>query len=158
LSFHTHYDEWIKMTDPQYCPVCNNSPMPAGMVDVVALPHSWLSAQPVDCLKGACHLIAKVHAVELFELNEAELLGLMKEVQVCAQALKRVTAAIKINYEIHGNSTPHLHLHLYPRYLDDPFPGKPIDYTRQVNWYSDEGFERFVADLRAEIARLRVGD
>ena len=31
-----------------------------------------------------------------------------------------------MNYEIHGNSIPHLHLHLYPRFPGDPFEGRPI--------------------------------
>jgi hypothetical protein len=31
------------------------------------------------------------------------------------------------SYEIHGNSIPHLHLHLYPRHAGAPFVGGPID-------------------------------
>jgi diadenosine tetraphosphate (Ap4A) HIT family hydrolase len=36
----------------------------------------------------------------------------------------------KMNYEIHGNTLPHLHLHPYPRASDDPFVGGPIDPNR----------------------------
>jgi diadenosine tetraphosphate (Ap4A) HIT family hydrolase len=121
------------------------------MVDVVERPHSWLNAQPVDCLKGACHVTAKKHVVELYELEETELLGLMKEVQGYSRALKEVTGAVKINYEIHGNTVPHLHIHLYPRYLDDPFPGRPIDYHRVCNQYREGEFEAFTAALREMI-------
>lgn len=32
-----------------------------------------------------------------------------------------------MNYEIHGNTVPHLHLHLFPRFDGDPFVGRPID-------------------------------
>lgn len=38
---------------------------------------------------------------------------------------------IKINYEIHGNTLPHLHVHVFPRYAGDPFEGRPID-PRQI--------------------------
>lgn len=153
MSFHTDYDAWKRLTDPQNCPVCNQAPMPEGMEDIAELPHSWLSAEPVDCLKGACHLIAKKHVVELYELNDDELLGLMKEVQLCAKALKKVTNAVKINYEIHGNTVPHLHIHLYPRYLDDPFPGQAIDTTRTSNLYREGEFEAFVAAMRKQISK-----
>ncbi len=34
--------------------------------------------------------------------------------------------APEMNYEIHGNSIPHLHLHLYPRFSGDPFEGRPV--------------------------------
>jgi diadenosine tetraphosphate (Ap4A) HIT family hydrolase len=151
MSFHTDYEAWVKLSDPQNCPVCKNLPMPPGMVDVIELRHSWLNAQHTDCLKGACHATAKKHVIELYELDDKELLGLMNEVQRYAWALKQVTGAVKINYEIHGNTVPHLHIHLYPRYLDDPFPGRAIDYHRSIDQYSEGEFETFVNALREQI-------
>lgn len=93
MSFHTDYETWLKWSDPAHCPVCNAGPMPAGMVDVVELPHSWLCAEPLDCLKGACHQVAKKHVIELYELDDQELLGLMKEVQQCARAGRSITTS-----------------------------------------------------------------
>ena len=152
MSFHTNLEEWQRLSKEENCPVCQAASMPDGMVDIVELPHSWLSAEPVDCLRGACHLVTKKHAIELFDLSEAELAGLMQEVAQCARALKVVTGAIKINYEIHGNTVPHLHVHLYPRYLDDPFPGRAIDYTQRRNQYADGEFEAFVSGMRVELS------
>ncbi len=154
MSFHDNYAKWERLAKPEYCPVCHQEPMPSEMVDIVELPNSWLSAEPVDCLKGACHLIAKKHVLEIYEFNDAELLDWMKEVQICAKALHKVTGAVKINYEIHGNSVPHLHLHLYPRYLDDPFPGQPIDYRQKQRWYSNDEFVEFVEKMQFTIHRL----
>ncbi len=76
VSFHSNYGRWLRMAQRENCPVCRNLPMPEGMVDIVELPSSWLSAEPIECLKGACHLTAKQHVVELFELSESELLPL----------------------------------------------------------------------------------
>jgi diadenosine tetraphosphate (Ap4A) HIT family hydrolase len=45
-----------------------------------------------------------------------------------------------MNYEIHGNSIRHLHMHLFPRHDGDPFEGQPIDGSRG-------GFERERDDL-----------
>ena len=39
-----------------------------------------------------------------------------------------VFAAIKINYNVLGNSVPHLHTHIVPRYADDPRPGWPFPF------------------------------
>ena len=86
--------------------------MPDGMVDIIELPFSWLSAESSDCIKGTCHLTFQYHKIELYELSDKEALGFMKDIQKCAKALKAVTNAIKINYEIHGNTIPHLHIHL----------------------------------------------
>jgi diadenosine tetraphosphate (Ap4A) HIT family hydrolase len=155
MSFHTNYVQWSRLTDPRYCPVCNSAPMPAGMEDIVEFPHSWLNAEPIECLKGACHLTAKRHVIELDELSEQELLDLMKELQLCIKALKQVTQAVKINIELHGNTLPHLHIHVYPRTLDDPFPGKAIDYTQKREMYAQGEFAAFVAALRSKIADLQ---
>lgn len=92
--------------------------------------HSEMCAYPHVCMKGTCYLITREHYVELLDLEDEALLGLMKEVQVAARVLKKVTGSFKINYELHGNTAPHLHLPLLPRYLDDPFPYSPILYNR----------------------------
>ncbi len=149
MSFHNNYSRWEHMLKKENCPICKNAPMPEGMIDLFELPYSWLNAEPNECLKGACHVTAKFHAIELYELDDDQLLGFMKDVQQYAKALKTVTNAVKINYEIHGNTIPHLHLHLYPRYMDDPFSGKAIDYSQKTpNIYNDDEYEEFVKNMR----------
>ena len=39
---------------------------------------------------------------------------------------------MKMNYETLGNSLPHLHTHLVPRYTDDPRPGQPFPLSAQA--------------------------
>ncbi|HXZ77721.1 MAG TPA: HIT domain-containing protein, partial [Streptosporangiaceae bacterium] len=57
---------------------------------------------------------------------------------------------LKMNYETLGNSLPHLHTHLVPRYTDDPRPGQPFPLSAQ----QPEG--RIPEDrLLAEAAELR---
>ena len=87
MSFHSNFEQWLAMTDKQNCPVCRQLPMPEGMVDIVELPNSWLNAEPVECLRGACRLTSKKHVIELYEFHDDELLAFMKEVQICAKAL-----------------------------------------------------------------------
>jgi diadenosine tetraphosphate (Ap4A) HIT family hydrolase len=155
MSFHTNFDKWQSLTDPANCPVCRQAPMPEGMIDLAELPHSWLNAEAVDCLKGACHLTSKYHGIELFDLTTEQRHGLMDDIAVCAQALKEVANAVKINYEIHGNSTPHLHVHLYPRYLNDPFPGQPIDYHQKTaGIYAPGEYQHFVASMKSKLSNL----
>jgi len=38
-----------------------------------------------------------------------------------------VSGAVKLNYEVHGNTIEHLHMHFYPRYPNDAFQGSPIN-------------------------------
>jgi diadenosine tetraphosphate (Ap4A) HIT family hydrolase len=154
MSFHNDYESWEQITERENCPVCSQLPMPEGTVDVVESPSSWLNAGPRVCLRGQCCVTSKVHAVELYDLTDDELLSFMRDVSAYAKALKSVTNAVKVNYEIHGNTVPHLHLHLFPRYRDDPFPGRPIDYRRvKLDIYGPGEFERFIASMRSALAK-----
>jgi diadenosine tetraphosphate (Ap4A) HIT family hydrolase len=66
-----------------------------------------------------------------------------------ARALNDELRPAKMNYEIHGNTVPHLHLHVYPRTLKDPFVGRPIDGAARLYERSSEDLDR----LRRAIAR-----
>ena len=63
---------------------------------------------------------------EPFQLPDDEMFAFWRESMAVARALSSLLEPRKMNYEIHGNSIPHLHLHLYPRFPGDPFEGRPI--------------------------------
>ena len=56
------------------------------------------------------------------ELDDAEASGYPAEVLTVARALISVYKPLKMNYETLGNSLPHLHIHLIPRFSEDPHP------------------------------------
>ena len=72
------------------------------------------------------------HVVEPFELDEPERSAFWTESMSIAAALSEAERASKMNYEIHGNTIGHLHLHVYPRFVGDPFQGRPIGRSRAV--------------------------
>ncbi len=77
----------------------------------------------------------------------------MTDVQKASKALKKVTGAVKINYEIHGNSMPHLHVHLFPRYIDDDYHGAPIEYklVEPCVYRSEQEFLNFIESMKKEL-------
>ena len=108
------------------CPIC----LDGGPTDVIAeLPGCWLtmSDDAAPALPGTCALFFRRHVVELHELARDEAAQFMGAVQRVSASLAEASGAVKINYEIHGNTIPHLHMHFFPRYGDDPFTGSPID-------------------------------
>ncbi|MFP4456713.1 MAG: HIT family protein [Clostridia bacterium] len=154
-SFHHRYDKYSKMMDEKNCPVCLQLPMPEDQVDIFELEHSYLGASinAQGKLYGKCHLISKVHNVHFYDLNEEDMTNFMRDLKKVAKALHKVTDAVKINYEIHGNSTPHLHCHLFPRYIDDDYPGMSINYSEvePSPYDSKEDFDFFVKRMREEL-------
>jgi len=71
-----------------------------------------------------------------------------------SKALHEVTGAIKLNYEIHGNTIPHLHMHLFPRYVGDAFEGQPIN-PRLVSAlvYAPGEFADFAARIKDALSK-----
>ena len=68
----------------------------------------------------------KRHAVELYELTQAERAAHIEDVNQVARALARVYEPVKMNYELLGNQVPHIHWHLVPRLAGDPEPRWPV--------------------------------
>jgi diadenosine tetraphosphate (Ap4A) HIT family hydrolase len=106
------------------CPICERGKP----TDVVAdLPGAWVTLPPRTPLRGYVVVVAKRHVREPFELPVSERRAFWDAVDRTAEAIQEGLRPDKLNYEIHGNTIPHLHLHLFPRWHGDPFAGRPID-------------------------------
>ena len=157
MSFHHNPDRWLFQAQKENCPYCRKEEDPMRSSTLKFFEHSELCAHPDVPLKGTCYLITREHYVELFDMPADALLGFMQEVQIAARVLKEVVGAFKINYEIHGNTIPHLHLHLFPRYLEDPFAGTTIDYARiDLPVYQGSEFDLFVRTMQEKLAAVDI--
>lgn len=121
----TDPDAWARLLTPEGCPICSEG----GPTHIIAeLEVSWLTmGDEPGPLPGSCALFLRRHAVELHELEPDEAAAYMRDIQRVSRAVKAATGAVKMNYEIHGNTIPHLHTHFFPRHPGDPFEGRPID-------------------------------
>jgi diadenosine tetraphosphate (Ap4A) HIT family hydrolase len=59
------------------------------------------------------------HIAELTELSDAEAGDHIAEVLRIARAIEAHYRPIKMNFDILGNTVPHLHTHILPRYRED---------------------------------------
>lgn len=91
------------------------------------------------------------HIAEPTELSKSDAASYWDDVMTVSRALIKYYRPMKLNYEILGNSTPHLHTHLLPRYLDDPAAGTsfPLHPTKAGDPSVD------AATLTAEATDLR---
>ena len=123
IAWNDH-DRWAALCSGAACPICvRREPL-----DVVAkLEVCWVTMQEAAPVPGYVCLVSQSHAVELHDLPEAAAAAFMRDAQRVSKALAAATGAVKLNYEIHGNSIPHLHLHFFPRYRGDQFEGQPIN-------------------------------
>jgi diadenosine tetraphosphate (Ap4A) HIT family hydrolase len=70
------------------------------------------------------------HVSDPTELSEDEARGYFDDVVRVARAVETRYRPIKLNLEMLGNSLPHLHTHVIPRYPDDGSPGRPALFMR----------------------------
>jgi diadenosine tetraphosphate (Ap4A) HIT family hydrolase len=72
-------------------------------------------------LPGYVCVVSKHHAVEPFDLPPDDAALFFAEAMSAARRIAAFSKAVKMNYGIHGNVIPHLHMHLWPRFPDDPY-------------------------------------
>jgi diadenosine tetraphosphate (Ap4A) HIT family hydrolase len=81
--------------------------------------------------RGYCVVIWRGrHVSDPTELSQDEASTYFDEVLHVGRAIERQYQPIKMNFEMLGNSLPHLHTHVVPRYLGDGEPGHPAHFMR----------------------------
>ena len=87
------------------------------------------------------------HVAEPTELSPEEATAYWLELVEVGRALEQHLKPVKMNYDLLGNSLPHLHTHVVPRYADDPKPGWPFPFPEEEQPPLDE--ELFRQDVEA---------
>jgi diadenosine tetraphosphate (Ap4A) HIT family hydrolase len=122
----TDPETWAERLTPEGCPFCPMEPSSAH----VELPASWVLIPGEAVLPGYVLVVSKRHVIEPYELPPDESAQFWADAMRAAAAVASVVHPVKVNYEIHGNTIPHLHLHIFPRFRGDPFERSPIDPHR----------------------------
>lgn len=127
------------------CPLCSQ---PGGRVleqDALAR----LVAPAEGALPGTQRLILQRHAAEFSDLSPDERISLMEWLARAEHDLRLTLQPDKVNLASLGNSVPHLHWHLIPRWVTDPrWPDSPWSPPRAIARapLGDEGDELLIGD------------
>jgi diadenosine tetraphosphate (Ap4A) HIT family hydrolase len=92
------------------------------------------------------------HVAEPTELTTDEANGYWQEVLDVAKAVDDQYRPLKLNIEMLGNSTPHLHAHVRPRYADDGAPMGPLPHSDGI-LFPDSQLRADADALRMRLAR-----
>jgi diadenosine tetraphosphate (Ap4A) HIT family hydrolase len=100
---------------------------------------------------GRCILALNDHYEQWEVLDRTVMQAFVEDAQQASLAISRVTAALRVNLALLGNTEPHVHFHLIPRQpISEPNPTKsPWNDPRPVGPLSDEAREK----LKSAIAR-----
>lgn len=92
----------------------------------------WVVLGPVQFLKGYSLILPDPVVPDLNSLSLDSRRVLLEEMGLLGDALLAITGAVRINYEILGNLEPALHVHVFPR-----FSNEPQELRTRPAWYYD---------------------
>jgi diadenosine tetraphosphate (Ap4A) HIT family hydrolase len=120
--------DWAQRLAGAGCPMCASLGQddPSSVL-VDALGATDVRLQRRSRFPGYCVVIwNQGHVVDPADLDDHEAIQYWADVRAVGRALRAVFNPVKLNYLTLGNSVPHPHTHILPRYLEDPADGGPI--------------------------------
>jgi diadenosine tetraphosphate (Ap4A) HIT family hydrolase len=149
-------NDWAERVRGKDCPMCDEGRPDEvhGNIRIAANRHSdaFLVRQDVGQRGYAVVIWRGRHVADPTELTDDEASTYFGEVLRVGRAIEAHYHPIKMNFEMLGNSLPHLHTHVVPRYLDDGEPGHPAHFMRtdmrDAPLLAEQAYTRDVAALR----------
>ena len=92
----------------------------------------WAVMGDVQFLPGYCLLLPDPVVASLNDLDAQARATYLLDMARIGDAVLQATDALRMNYEILGNSEPELHCHIFPRYA-----AEPEDKRRMPAWFYD---------------------
>lgn len=92
----------------------------------------WAVMGDVQFLRGYCLLLPDPVVASLNDLDTEARTAYLLDMARLGDAVLQATGALRMNYEILGNSEPELHCHIFPRYASEP-----DDKRKMPVWFYD---------------------
>jgi len=98
--------------------------------------NSFLRVILVDEIPGYIRVITNQHIKEFSDLSDKEAINLTLTIKKIEKAMIKTLNPDKINIATLGNMVPHLHIHIIPRFKNDPWwPGATFcEKKREFNY------------------------
>lgn len=121
---------------------------------ICRMPSGWAVMGDVQFLPGYCLLLPDPVVASLNDLDAEARATYLLDMARLGDAVLAATGALRMNYEILGNSEPELHCHLFPRYATEP-----DDKRKMPVWFYDwktatPYAEAKHGELRTKIAQM----
>jgi diadenosine tetraphosphate (Ap4A) HIT family hydrolase len=118
---------------------------------ICRMPSGWAVMGDVQFLPGYCLLLPDPVVPSLNDLDAEARAVYLLDMARLGDVILAVTGALRMNYEILGNSEPELHCHLFPRYATEP-----DDKRKMPAWFYDwKTAVPYTEDVHGEL-RMRI--
>lgn len=152
--------QWDALVRGEDCPACHEvaGTTPDGDAGyfVADVSLSRLRLARNQFIPGYCVLLCHRHVREPYELSPDERSLFFEDMLRVGRILEHAIGAIKLNFEILGNSVPHLHAHIKPRYYGDPAPNRSIDQNAGQVFLTPDEYAQRVDLIRSTLESVKV--
>ena len=91
------------------------------------------------------------HVSELIELSDEERNEYFADIAAVSRALHNLYHPDKVNYGAYGDTGPHLHFHLVPKYNGGDEWGGVFQMNPEKVFLTEEEYEQMASDIRAAL-------
>lgn len=124
-NISSHHNDYALLDEfKEGCPTCSLKFVKPLLEPLASLPVSQLSFYNDSRFPGTCVLGLKSHAINWDEIEPDLLHAFIDDSQRAARAIRKATQCVRVNLAVLGNLSPHIHLHLVPRFSTDPEPAR----------------------------------
>ncbi|NHN32439.1 HIT family protein [Paenibacillus agricola] len=137
----------------QNCIYCSKDErMDKLMIEIGQLRVSTLFLFKEQTYEGRCIVALNEHEQEFFHLSQDKQDAYMRDVAQAARAIELAFAPDKINYGAFGDTMPHVHFHIVPKYKDGAEWGKMFEMNPAGNKQLTESeYEEMIGKLKAAL-------
>lgn len=101
--------------------------------------------------KGRCVVALNEHQQEFFHLSQEKQDAYMRDVAQAAKAIESAFAPGKINYGAFGDTMPHVHFHVVPKYENGAAWGKMFEMNPGETYLTDDEYQEVINKLKAAL-------
>jgi len=125
-----------------------NEKLDSLMIEVCKLEVSTLYLFKEQTHKGRCIVAYNRHETELFRLNKEEMAAFMSDVSKAASAIFKAFKPGKMNYGSYGDKSPHLHMHLVPKYEGGENWGSTFEMNPGKTYLTAEEYKEMARTIK----------
>jgi diadenosine tetraphosphate (Ap4A) HIT family hydrolase len=102
--------------------------------------------------RGRCIIALKDHKTEFFQMSTADAEAFARDIKKASNAIFEAFHPDKINYAAFGDTYPHVHFHLVPKYKDGKSWGKPFDLAADpAGMVGEAELKELIAKIKAKL-------
>jgi diadenosine tetraphosphate (Ap4A) HIT family hydrolase len=136
----------------QACIYCANDERLSNlMIEIAQLRVSTLYLFKEQTYRGRCVVAMNEHVHEFFQLSQEKQDAYMRDVAQTAKAVEAAFSPGKVNYGAFGDTMPHLHFHIVPKYEGGHTWGTMFEMNPGAVYLSDAEYEELIGQIKEHL-------